>query len=1572
MPTSDAFVVGEDFVSEHFFSSDASNESFRKFVLDRRKAWDAAGNATSRSRFTAVRGDLATRLAALYSNGGADGGLLGETYAELRRVLGYQTGEFLTRTSGPISWFNTAGVTADAPLAVVEARPAAAVEDVFAKADEGPLRLREPWQVDEKTVETSVTRAVSRLFNSVEHPEFVLVLAGRWALVSEQGRWAEGRYLAVDLQTVCDRNDTRRDGEIDRALTILDAESLAPDADGQVWWKSVLEASVKHTVGVSQDLREGVRRSIEIIANEVVARRSAQGLEPLPAEQAQLLARQSLRFLYRILFLLYAEASPELGVLPVGTTEYDTGYSLDRLRELTLVELASPTAQAGTHLYDSLAVLFTLVDRGHRPDAALPFGEDESTEGLVFHALRADLFKPEAIELISQTRLGNRALQQVLRYLLLSKEQAGRERGFISYVDLGINQLGAVYEGLMSYTGFFATEDLYEVARAGNPEKGSWVVPVDRAQGIAASDFVREQDPITGEQRPVVHERGQFVFRLSGRARQQSASYYTPEVLTQFTVGQALEELLDQDGTTTTAEEILGLTVCEPALGSGAFAIEAVRQLAEQYLTRREKELGEKIAPEEFQTELQRVKAYLALHNVYGVDLNATAVEFAEITLWLATMAKGLTAPWFGLHLRRGNSLIGARRAVYTRDDVTSRAWRSQPPTDVPLADLALRVAEDSVGGTDVAGRIHHFLLPAAGWGSTADSKEAKELVPERVARVKEWRKQFNAKPTTRQLNLLVDIAAQAEELWTMALRRLMVAEQQTRREIPLWGREVVDAGSTVTREQIEESLADVNGAYQRLKRVMDAWCALWFWPLTGDEVAPPSWAEWVSALQEIIGAEPKLRSDKKRWADDLMMAPADVWESLADQESFVLAGANAQPIAEVLERHPWLRVCERVAGEQGFFHWELEFAPVFGRGGFDLQVGNPPWVRPRGDVAALLAEGDPWWQLTDKPSTVEAALHREIALGRDGVSELVVDADAATVGLAAFVGDVTNYPVLSGLQPDLYRCFMAATWGHGSSRGTVGLLHPETHFTDEKAGTLRAATYPRLRRHWQFVNELQLFGEIDHHVSYGVHIYGRPSATRFQQASGLYHPETALRSLRHDGDGAAPGIKHDGHWDLRPHAQRVELVDDQVLAVWRDILDPELANPRETRMVYTVNREVAEALEQLARGDRLGGLGLNFSRGWDESIDRKKGYFVQRWGVPHSWDDVILQGPHLHVGTPLYKQPNQTMKHNLDWSETDFETLAPDAIPATSYKPAGDRGRYDRDYTHWDGVPARNQYRLAWRNMAANTGERTLISALIPPGSAHVDAVFSAAAIDAPTLVATAASSAGLLSDFAIRVAPKAHIRAPQLERLPRLPAGHPLLQGVYLRTLRLNCVTDAYADLWRGCWSDEFTQDAWTSTDHVFTDLGDIAKEWSASTPLRRAADRRQALVEIDALVALMLGVTADQLCTVYRTQFAVLYGYDHDQYTYDANGRVVPNPVLVAWRKKGDRISLEERTHTNQAGNTYVYELPFGTYDREHDMRVAYAEFEHRLQNLRETSGEPSLPRGAAERPQPAESP
>ena len=162
--------------------------------------------------------------------------------------------------------------------------------------------------------------------------------------------------------------------------------------------------------------------------------------------------------------------------------------------------------------------------------------------------------------------------------------------------------------------------------------------------------------------------------------------------------------------------------------------------------------------------------------------------------------------------------------------------------------------------------------------------------------------------------------------------------------------------------------------------------------------------------------------------------------------------------------------------------------------------------------------------------------------------------------------------------------------------------------------------------------------------------------------------------------------------------------------------MEDDSAPVRQTRMVYTVNSSAAEVLATLSHQPRAGALDLQFSLGWDESRDRKKGYFESRWGVPRSWGDVILQGPHLYVATPMYKSPNRTMKNNQDWSATDLRSSPPTAIPATAYQPAGDRSRYDAGYTQWDVGPARDYYRIAWRAMAANTNERTLILAIIRP----------------------------------------------------------------------------------------------------------------------------------------------------------------------------------------------------------------------------------------------------------------
>ena len=144
-----------------------------------------------------------------------------------------------------------------------------------------------------------------------------------------------------------------------------------------------------------------------------------------------------------------------------------------------------------------------------------------------------------------------------------------------------------------------------------------------------------------GEHRRKKYEKGTFIFRLAGRDRQKSASYYTPEVLTQCLVKYALKELLKDK----TADDILKLTVCEPAMGSGAFLNEAVNQLADAYLERKQKETGKKIPPGEYPVERQRVKAFLATHNCYGVDLNPIAVELAKVSLWLNTIYPGSRVP---------------------------------------------------------------------------------------------------------------------------------------------------------------------------------------------------------------------------------------------------------------------------------------------------------------------------------------------------------------------------------------------------------------------------------------------------------------------------------------------------------------------------------------------------------------------------------------------------------------------------------------------------------------------------------------------------------------------------------------------------------------------------------------------------------------------------------------------------------------------------------------------------------------------------------------------------------------
>ena len=181
--------------------------------------------------------------------------------------------------------------------------------------------------------------------------------------------------------------------------------------------------------------------------------------------------------------------------------------------------------------------------------------------------------------------------------------------------------------------------------------------------------------------------------------------------------------------------------------------------------------------------------------------------------------------------------------------------------------------------------------------------------------------------------------------------------------------------------------------------------------------------------------------------------------------------------------------------------------------------------------------------------------------------------------------------------------------------------------------------------------------------------------------------------------------------------------------------------------------------------------------------------------------------------------------------------------------------------------------------------------------------------------------------------------------------------MAAVLLRILRLNCLTDAYAPLWEECWDPVMAQDSWTGgrDRENRPGLGDVAGEWTPNTPLRIDEDRRQALVEIDAIMAHVTGVSIDELCTIYRTQFGVLYTYDRGEdkraKIYDDDGRLIPSSLRTAWNKAGRPeygMSENDRTYINPSGREITAPEPFRILDREADLRKAYAAFEERMKN------------------------
>ena len=303
-----------------------------------------------------------------------------------------------------------------------------------------------------RTWDEVVTR---RVFGQDHPPRWLLVLSFSRVLLVERGKWTHNRLLRFDLDEILGR---REDATLKAAAALLHRDCLLPP-NGQSLLDSLDENSHKHAFAVSEDLKYALRESIELIGNEAI-RYLREILKDKVYDRtddalAGQLGLECLRYMYRLLFLFYIEARPDLGYAPMDSETYLKGYSLEHLRDLELVRLTSEESLDGYYLHHAVQTLFALIrdgfDGSQRGGAADLLAAEPGAHlhhGFRIRALDSALFREGSTPLLDRVKLRNRVLQQVIRLMSLTRPAKGRRgrRGRISYAQLGINQLGAVYE----------------------------------------------------------------------------------------------------------------------------------------------------------------------------------------------------------------------------------------------------------------------------------------------------------------------------------------------------------------------------------------------------------------------------------------------------------------------------------------------------------------------------------------------------------------------------------------------------------------------------------------------------------------------------------------------------------------------------------------------------------------------------------------------------------------------------------------------------------------------------------------------------------------------------------------------------------------------------------------------------------------------------------------------------------------------------------------------------------------------------------------------------------------------
>lgn len=473
-------------------------------------------------------------------------------------------------------------------------------------------------------------------------PKWGILSNGRlWRLYCKEKRRDD--YYEIDLISLIESNDVEG---FRYFYYFFKKGALLPSDAREPFLERVLRGSADYAKDIGEDLKDNVYKAMKKVAEGFIEWRGNQ-LDIHNHESVELVHKNSMLLLYRILFLLYAEGK---GLLDLNNLLYRENYSLQKLKNEIRQKNEGAVHQRyqpiNTSLYTRLRDLFRLINQGSES-----FGISRSD--FYVPAYNGGLFDPTKHVHLERWAIGDSYLAEAIDLLSRGKTN-GRSRDFIDYSTLEIRHLGSIYEGLLEYRLKVAEDDLVV--------KGDqWITLAefnsDRRTPSSIEDF-NEFDRVA---------RGHIFLATDRGERKLTGSYYTPDFIVDYIVKHTLTPIVNEkfheaDSNHLTAKEaLLTINVLDPAMGSGHFLVGAVDFLAQKLLEGVQIDISaEKITDAALYTS-DWARREVVSRCIYGVDLNELAVELAKVSLWLSTISKDKPLSFLDHRLKQGNSLVGSR-----------------------------------------------------------------------------------------------------------------------------------------------------------------------------------------------------------------------------------------------------------------------------------------------------------------------------------------------------------------------------------------------------------------------------------------------------------------------------------------------------------------------------------------------------------------------------------------------------------------------------------------------------------------------------------------------------------------------------------------------------------------------------------------------------------------------------------------------------------------------------------------------------------------------------------------------